>query len=86
MHMPFKMDHNEFQLDQDLIEPIKNFIRKIEEKRSFTKNQKAELDKTNLGSFRKFQMEFEEAKAKPVYKKVSAETKFKNFDPKVEAP
>ena len=47
--MPFKMDHNEFQLDQDLIEPIKAFMRKIEEKKQHKRKQKADLDKTDLG-------------------------------------
>ena len=29
LHMPEKMDHNEFQLDEDLIEPFKLFIKKL---------------------------------------------------------
>jgi hypothetical protein len=36
------------------------------------------LDKTNLGSFRKFFIKEEETKAS---KKSLAETRFKNFDP-----
>ena len=72
------MDHNDFQLDQDLIEPIKNFMKKIDEKRQFQKKQKDDLDKTNLGSFRKFFIKEEETKAS---KKSLAETRFKNFDP-----
>ena len=30
LYMPEKMDHNEFQLDEDLIEPFKDFISKLE--------------------------------------------------------
>ena len=30
LHMPHYMDHNEFQFDIDLVEPIKDFIKKIE--------------------------------------------------------
>ena len=41
--MPHKMDHNEFQLDQDLIDPIKDFIKKIEEKNHIQKKQKDDL-------------------------------------------
>lgn len=29
LHMPSKMDHNEFNLEMDLIEPIKDFFNKI---------------------------------------------------------
>lgn len=29
LHMPNKMDHNEFNLEMDLIEPIKDFLCKI---------------------------------------------------------
>jgi fermentation-respiration switch protein FrsA (DUF1100 family) len=28
-HLPEKMDHNEFQLDEDLIEPFKDFLSKL---------------------------------------------------------
>jgi len=30
LHLPDNMDHNEFMIDEDLIEPIKAFIRKID--------------------------------------------------------
>ena len=30
IHLPEKMDHNEFVLDEDLVEPFKNFHSKIE--------------------------------------------------------
>jgi fermentation-respiration switch protein FrsA (DUF1100 family) len=33
-HMPYTMDHNEFQLIQDLVEPIRKFIKKIEKKKN----------------------------------------------------
>ena len=36
LHMPLTMDHNDFQLNQDLIEPIRRFIKKIEKKRKPT--------------------------------------------------
>lgn len=31
LHLPEKMDHNEFQLDEDLIEPFKDFLSKLNE-------------------------------------------------------
>ena len=31
LHLPEKMDHNEFQLDEDLIEPFKDFLAKLVE-------------------------------------------------------
>ena len=30
--MPAKMDHNEFLIDEDLVQPIRAFLRKIEER------------------------------------------------------
>ena len=45
--MPVAMDHNEFQLSQDLIEPIKRFMKKIEKKKqNVQKPQKEEEKKT----------------------------------------
>jgi fermentation-respiration switch protein FrsA (DUF1100 family) len=32
LHMPPKMDHNEFELDEDLIEPFKDFLNKLKQK------------------------------------------------------
>jgi len=32
LFIPLKMDHNEFQIEEDLCQPIKAFIRKIEER------------------------------------------------------
>lgn len=32
LHMPAKMDHNEFLIDEDLVQPIRAFLRKIEER------------------------------------------------------
>ena len=44
--MPLAMDHNEFQLSQDLIEPIKRFMNKIEKKKqNIQKPQKEEKKK-----------------------------------------
>lgn len=31
LHLPEQMDHNEFQLDEDLIDPFKEFIERLEE-------------------------------------------------------
>lgn len=31
LHLPEKMDHNEFQLDEDLVNPFKDFIKKLDE-------------------------------------------------------
>jgi type III secretory pathway component EscR len=31
LHLPEKMDHNEFQLDEDLIEPFREFIQRLQE-------------------------------------------------------
>jgi hypothetical protein len=31
LHLPEKMDHNEFLLDEDLIDPFKEFLSKLEE-------------------------------------------------------
>lgn len=31
LHLPEKMDHNEFQLDEDLIDPFKDFLEKLQE-------------------------------------------------------
>jgi hypothetical protein len=31
LHLPEKMDHNEFQLDEDLIIPFKEFISRLQE-------------------------------------------------------
>ena len=54
LHMPEKMDHNDFHLDQDLIEPLRNFFRKIETK-------KKEQLKVDLGE----ESESEEEKKTP---------------------
>ena len=31
LHLPEKMDHNEFQLDEDLVNPFKDFLKKLDE-------------------------------------------------------
>lgn len=41
LHMPKDMDHNEFQLDEDLVEPFTDFIRKLSE----TKPIESQVDK-----------------------------------------
>ena len=38
--MPLKMDHNEFSLETDLVDPIKIFFRKIYRKSVLEKNPK----------------------------------------------
>ena len=44
-HMPSAMDHNEFQLTSDLIEPIKRFMRKIEKKKNLVSAPPKEEEK-----------------------------------------
>ena len=44
LHLPEKMDHNEFQLDEDLVLPFKDFIKKLDEQ---YKNQNTSQSKRN---------------------------------------
>ena len=46
LHLPEKMDHNEFQLDEDLIDPFKDFLEKLQEnKKMGQQEQKLEEEK-----------------------------------------
>jgi len=31
LHLPEKMDHNEFQLDEDLVLPFKEFVKRLDD-------------------------------------------------------
>lgn len=58
LHLPEKMDHNEFQLDEDLIEPFKEFILRLQE----------QYRSQNQGSFEEAK---QTSKAPPILKKVN---------------
>ena len=46
LHMPSNMDHNEFLVDEDLIQPMKAFISKIEEREEQKNKIRKQLETT----------------------------------------
>ncbi len=44
MHMPKEMDHNEFQLDDDLVDPFKDFIHKLDDQKSKTRTTEVSMN------------------------------------------
>ena len=53
LHLPDSMDHNEFQIDEDLINPIKAFLRKLDE-RDLLKAQISGLEQNELFLLKNF--------------------------------
>ena len=48
LHMPSQMDHNDFRTKDDLIFPIRAFLKKISERNEKIKMGDAQLEKLNL--------------------------------------
>lgn len=96
--MPLKMDHNEFNLDHDLIEPIKLFFKKLAKKRMLERRMK-QSNKSEGEEAKSAEKKEEKAEQrtdienpyidefdKKKKKARKAEVKSKNFEPGISDP
>jgi len=82
LHLPEKMDHNEFQLDEDLVLPFKEFVNRLDDQQKLkskgeSKSKGNEEQASALDNKNKSSSSSADAKSKSFNDK--AEVKNKNF-------